>query len=305
MIFENPFKVGLCLSGGAARGMTHLGVLRELEAAGLRPDMVAGASVGALIGALYAHSLDVEEVERVVLAFLKGEDFSDLRGDILVRAREGEERRGFFRRMLKTFRKSLFYSVSMTQLSYLPVNRLESLLAKMVPDINIEDGKIPFACVATDIVNNRPYFLTKGPLRRAIAATCSIPGFFPPIAWDGVRLVDGSWSMQNPVRLLREMGADFVVAIEISQDTHDVSAPGNGLEVVLRSDMVTRITLSNMELKDADYVISPDMRTMDWWDFNKSAACILKGRESAVAAIVELKKGIERARLKKFLTLKV
>lgn len=304
-MFENPFKVGLCLSGGAARGMTHLGVLRELEGAGLRPDMVAGASVGALIGALYAHSLDVAEVERIVLAFLKGEDFSDLRGDILVRAREDEERRGFFRRMLKTFRKSLFYSVSMTQLSYLPVNRLESLLAKMVPDINIEDGKIPFACVATDIVNNRPYFLTKGPLRRAIAATCSIPGFFPPITWDGVRLVDGSWSMQNPVRLLREMGADFVVAIEISQDTNDVSAPGNGLEVVLRSDMVTRITLSNMELKEADYVISPDMRTMDWWDFNKSAACIHRGRESAIAAIAELKKAIEHARLKKLLTLRI
>ncbi|MBI5638046.1 MAG: patatin-like phospholipase family protein [Nitrospinae bacterium] len=305
MIFENPFKVGLCLSGGAARGMTHLGVLREMEGAGLRPDMVAGASVGALIGALYALSLDIEEVERIVLAFLKGEDFSDLRGDILVRERAEDERRGIFRRMLRTFRKSLFYSVSMTQLSYLSVNRLESLLAKMVPDVNIEDSKIPFACVATDIVNSRPYFLTKGPLRRAIAATCSIPGFFPPIAWDGVRLVDGSWSMQNPVRLLREMGADFVVAIDISQDMLDAPDPGNGLEVVLRSNMATRITLSEMELKDADYVIRPDMRKMDWWDFKKSAAFIQKGRESAAAGIAELKKGIERARLKKFLTLKV
>lgn len=304
-MFENPFKVGLCLSGGAARGMTHLGVLRELEGAGLRPDMVAGASVGALIGALYAHFLDIEEVERIVLAFLKGEDFSDLRGDILSRAREGEEQSGIFRRMLKTFRKSLFYSISLTQLSYLPVNRLESLLAKMVPDVNIEDGKIPFACVATDIVNNCPYFLTKGPLRRAIAATCSIPGFFPPVAWDGVRLVDGSWSMQNPVRLLREMGADFVVAVDISQDMLDAPDPGNGLEVVLRSNMATRITLSEMELKDADYVIRPDMRKMEWWNFKSSEACILKGRESAAAGIAELKKGIERSRLKKFLTLKV
>ena len=305
MIFENPFKVGLCLSGGAARGMTHLGVLRELEAAGLRPDMVAGASVGALIGALYALSLDIEEVERIVLAFLKGEDFSDLRGDLLDREREVDGRSGIFRRMLRTFRKSLFYSVSMTQLSYLSVNRLESLLAKMVPDVNIEDSKIPFACVATDIVNNRPYFLTKGPLRRAIAATCSIPGFFPPIAWDGVRLVDGSWSMQNPVRLLREMGADFVVAIDISQDMLDAPDPGNGLEVVLRSNMATRITLSEMELKDADYIIRPDMQQMEWWNFKKSAACILRGRESAAAGIAEIKKGIERARLKKFLTLKV
>lgn len=305
MIFENPFKVGLCLSGGAARGLTHLGVLHELEGAGLRPDMVAGASVGALIGALYAHSLDIEEVERVVLAFLKGEDFSDLRGDLLIREREADERRGIFRRMLRTFRKSLFFSVSMTHLSYLPVNRLETLLAKMVPDVNIEDGKIPFACVATDIVNNRPYFLTKGSLRRAIAATCSIPGFFPPVAWDGVRLVDGSWSMQNPVRLLREMGADFVVAVEISQDIQDVSVPDNGLEVVLRSDMVTRITLSDMELKEADYVISPDTQNLEWWDFKKSDASILKGRESAAAAIVELKKAIERARVKKFLTLKL
>lgn len=305
MIFENPFKVGLCLSGGAARGMTHLGVLRELEAAGLRPDMVAGASVGALIGALYALSLDIEEVERIVLAFLKGEDFSDLRGDLLDREREVDGRSGIFRRMLRTFRKSLFYSVSMTQLSYLSVNRLESLLAKMVPDVNIEDSKIPFACVATDIVNNRPYFLTKGPLRRAIAATCSIPGFFPPIAWDGVRLVDGSWSMQNPVRLLREMGADFVVAIDISQDMLDAPDPGNGLEVVLRSNMATRITLSEMELKDADYIIRPDMHQMEWWNFKKSAACILRGRESAAAGIAEIKKEIERARLKKFLTLKV
>ncbi len=305
MIFENPFKVGLCLSGGAARGMTHLGVLRELEGAGLRPDMVAGASVGALIGALYAHSLDIEEVERIVLAFLRGEDFSDLRGDILVRTREGEEQGGIFRRMLRTFRKSLFYGVSLTQLSYIPVNRLESLLAKMVPDVNIEDGKIPFACVATDIVNNRPYFILKGPLRRAIAATCSIPGFFPPIAWDGVRLVDGSWSMQNPVRLLREMGADFVVAIDIAQDMMDAPDPDNGLEVVLRSNMATRITLSELELKEADYVIRPDMRRMEWWDFKKSEACIRRGRESAAAAIAELKKGIERARLKKFLTLKL
>ena len=111
--------------------------------------------------------------------------------------------------------------------------------------------------------------------------------------------------MQNPVRLLREMGADFIIAVDISQDMLDAPAPDNGLEVVLRSNMATRITLSEMELQEADYVIRPDICEMNWWDFKKSDICMLKGRQSAAASAADIKEKIERARQKKVSTIKI
>lgn len=304
-VFHSEFKTGICLSGGAARGLTHVGAIRELEKNGIVPDMVAGASVGALLGALYAVDPDIDKVERSIVSFLSGSDFSEMRGDIIQGSMEGAERRSIFRKLVASFRKSIFFGISMSQVGFLPEGKLERIVSGILPDIDIADCKIPFGCVATDIVNNRPYYFTKGPLVKAIAASCSIPGLFPPVAYDGMLLVDGSWSMQNPVPLVRHMGADFVIAINIVQDIFGGNGPGNGLEVVLRANTVTRSILSEMELKDADFVLRPDMCEVDWWDFKRSRICVVKGSEKTAEEAAEIHRLLNKARLKKLMKLEI
>ncbi len=292
-------KIGLSLSGGAARGLVHLGAMEELEQAGVPIDMIAGCSIGALIGAMYALDPNVGSIKERIFSFLEVSENQIIPIDYLDKSGE-KERRGIFKRIADSLRKSVFYGISLTQTSLLSGERLMETLGKLVPDVDFSECKIPFACGTTDITNKKAHYITSGSLLKAVVASCAIPGLYPPVKFDGMSLVDGSWAVQNHPDKLKSMGAGFVIAVNIDQKIMDEPEPSTGLEVVLRSNIATRNVLSDLQLKGADVVIQPDICDISWWDFNNSKSCTIKGRESTAEQINQIKRKILAARIKRF-----
>ncbi len=293
-------KVGLALGGGAARGLAHVGVLMELEKAGIPIDLIVGTSIGALVGGMYAINPNADEVKGRILGFFTGKEFNLASVDF-VNSTQSDEEKGLLRRVAQTVRKSIFYGISLTRLSYLSLDMLEKEVAMLVPDIEINETRLPFSCGATDITNSAVYYFHERSLRKAIVASCALPGIFPPVELYGRKFIDGSWAVQNPVACAREMGADFVIAINIDPENDEEMELRNGLDVVLVGNKVTRRMLAKMQLKEADAVVTPNTCDIHWADFGHSALCVERGSDSASKIIPEIKKKLRKARLRKFL----
>jgi NTE family protein len=181
---KDSVKIGYALGGGAARGLSHIGVLKVLHEQGISPDIIAGTSVGALIGALYAGGLEPAEIEQLVL----GLDW-----------------------------KKLLYLVDMTLplTGLLQGKRVVSLLKSILGDATFSQLRCDFACVATDIVSGEQVVLCDGSLIEAVRASISIPGIFTPVAIKGRYLVDGGLINTVPVSVCREMGAKYVIGVNV------------------------------------------------------------------------------------------
>ena len=289
----------MALGGGAARGVAHAGVLVELEKAGIPIDIVVGTSIGAVIGGMYAISPNADDVRAKLLGFFSSRDFQALRVDFM-ESTKNDERRGILRRLAQTMRKSIFFGISVTRLSYLSQEVLEKEISLLIPEMDFSETQIPFSCGATDLNNNDVYYFNEGSMRRAIVASCSIPGIFPPVVYDGRHLIDGSWAVQNPVARAREMGADFVIAVQIETEGDEELEMKNGLDVVLFGNRATRRTLARLQLEDADWVISPNICDVHWADFGKAAECLDYGCKEAVSAIPALKSKLRGKRIRKF-----
>jgi len=293
-------KIGISLGGGAARGVAHIGVIQELENAKIPIHVITGTSIGALVGGMYAVNPNAEQVKEKFLGFLHSKDFEDI-SLMFIEKTKSDEQTGLLQWIAKTVRKSFFYGISLTRLSYLSEDVLKKEIGLLVPDIDITQTKIPFSCAATDLKNNTAYYFDKGPLTKAIIASCSIPGIFPPVQHDGTYLIDGSWAVQNPVARAREMGADFVIAVSIETENGENIETKNGLDVVMMGNRVTRKALAQTQLADADVVITPDVCHIHWSDFSRADDCLAKGCMDAVSIIPEIKRKMRRARFKRLL----
>ncbi|HEB73362.1 MAG TPA: hypothetical protein ENI77_12190 [Nitrospirae bacterium] len=295
-------KVGLSLSGGAARGLIHLGAIEELEKEGVPVDIIAGCSIGALIGAMYAINPDAELVKKKIFAFLENTEDQIIPFDYQ-RDGDGVEKRSLLKKITASLKKSFHYGIALTQLSLLSTERLRESLSKIIPDADFSECAIPFVCSATDITNNRAYYFEKGSLLDAVTASCSIPGLYPPIIHEGMTLVDGGWSALNHPDKLREMGAGFVIAITIQQEIKDDKL-STGLDVVIKSNAVAREALSMSQLKNADVVIEPDVCDINWWDFANSGVCMVLGKKRTADTVKEIKSKLRKKKIKNFFAIR-
>jgi len=302
---KRDFKVGLALGGGAARGMVHLGVIQELEKAKIPINMIAGISIGAAVGALYALEPDAEKVRKKFLHFMRSKDFRGAKMGFLQSAKKDlKGMSGFMDSISRTFRRTLFYGISLTNLSFLPDEVLQHNVKMLIPDVDFSACKIPFACAATDLKSGEVVVFREGSLRDAVVASSSIPGLFPPVITDDNIMIDGSWAIQNPVRQARDMGANFVIAVDIMLHSDAQPALRNSFDVLVSGGVVTRKMLARMQLEEADVVICPNTCEIHWADFSKALRCIKKGAEEAVEMIPEIKKSLKKAKARKYVSRK-
>lgn len=288
-------KICLALGGGAARGLAHLGVLKAFEDARIPVHMIAGTSLGAMMGGLYATRPDAEfwmgRVEQFLHSFVS-------RKTRLAFIRKLEQpnnhTHGFFSDMAFLIRKGVFWGITATQPAFIAEQEYRDLVYPLVPDVLIEQAKIPFACVAADIRYGKRIMFTKGSLRTAISASCSLPGIFPPVEDNGLLLVDGGWVERVPVLCARDMGADIVIAVDVSSDVAQFDET-SGLDIVLRADAVTRIYLNELLAREADIVIHPAVGDTHWADFSKPKEMFLKGETAAHEQLVAIRTVIHRA----------
>ena len=184
-------KVGLALSGGAARGLAHVGVISVLHEAGIPIDMIAGTSAGAIMGAVYARHLDTEKMREYAL------DPS-------------------------WKKRAPMIDPSFPKTGFIKGKKIENLLASFLGGhIDFKDLQIPFACVATDITTGEEIIFNSGSVTAALRASISIPGIFTLTRQRGRYLVDGGLTTPVPVEVVRQMGADFVIAVNVNPDVVD------------------------------------------------------------------------------------
>ena len=278
-------KVGLALSGGGSRGAAHIGVLRELERMRIPIDYIAGTSVGSIIGGLYASGMGVDEIENIITRSNIDEIFKDHQARKDMSIRRKVDHRVFQLDKELGIKKDAEGSRKIHLPSGLKQGQKLSLfLDKLflpVADIdNFDLFPIPFRAVATDISSSEVVVLGGGNITTAIRASMSVPAIFSAVELDGRILVDGGISNNLPVDVVRSMGADVVIAVDIGSHLISRQKLSNALEISLQltSILVRRTTAEQIALLTAgDILIQPDLQGYSSIDFKDAAQLIPEG----------------------------
>ncbi len=242
-------RVGLALSGGAALGAAHVGVLEVLEENGIRPCCVAGTSAGSAVGAVYCAGMSLERIKEIALSLQWGK-----LGRVVL------PRRGFF-----------------------DGSRLEEYLIELIGDRTFDQLSIPLAVAAADILKDELVILSEGRVAPAVRASCALPGVFTPVEYEGRLLVDGGLINNLPVSAVRQMGAEYVIAVDLSsRAAGDRKPPANMLEMWFLS-VATLVRNTHREAELADVVIRPDVGEFNWVDLSRIPILIERGRQAAEA----------------------
>jgi len=274
-------KIGLVLSGGAARGLAHIGVLKALEEQGIKIDAIAGTSMGAVVGGLYASGYKVDELEKLALSIDWQAALSDAppREDVPFRRKQDD--RDFLVKQKLSFRDdgSLGLPLGVIQGQNLAL-LLESLLAHTSDTRDFDKLPIPFRAVATDIANGEKVVFRKGHLPQVIRASMSIPAVFAPVELDGRLLVDGGMTDNIPLDVARQMGVDVAIVVDIGTPLRNRKQLATVVDVLNQS--ITLMTRSNSEeqlaaLKATDVLIQPALAAYGVTDFGKTHEMIDAG----------------------------
>jgi len=258
-------KVGLALGTGAARGLAHIGVMEVLEKEGIPIDMIAGTSAGAAIGAVYAQGKDVSLIKDLAL---------DLGWKQL----------------------ASLVDLALPRTGFIGGKKVKDLLRVVIGgDIKFSDLKIPLACVATDIMTGEEIVINQGSVLEAVRASFSIPVIFTVVKWKGRYLVDGGLVNPVPVSVLKRMGADFIIAVNVIPDISARVQPGedfkpNIINIIMQSIYIGTYSLVGSSLEGADIVIEPQVTPIGYGDFHRAQECILQGKQAAEDSIPKIKK---------------
>jgi NTE family protein len=288
-------KIGLALGGGAARGLAHLGVLEVLEREQVPVDFIAGSSMGSLVGAMYAAQPRVDKLVKKATQVYGSESFASSKIHYLRRGEE-EENSGLLDSVAKRLKQGLVLGSQVTRLSFLEKDDLYELLRPFVDDRDIRSLQIPLGVVVCDLQNSRELVVRKGPVIDAVAASSAVPGAFPPIRLGELECVDGGVVNMVPVSVVRQMGADLVIAVNVSHDSVHPAELKRALELFFRTHEITKRVLIDLQLREAEVVITPQVGQYHWADFTVADKIIAAGREAAEAALPAIHDLLRRTR---------
>ena len=251
-------KIGLALGSGSVKGAAHVGVIKALEQANIPIDLIAGTSVGAFIGALYAGGQPVSAFEKV----------------------------------LPTVRWSQLVQPTIPHKGLVNNNFMARFIEKYIGPVNFEDLSIPFAAVASDAINGEAYILNEGKVAHAVCASTAIPGVMKPVKYGDKLLLDGAVAQPVPVALAKSMGADIVIAVDVSTPMSIKKEPKNLVATILNTIDIMSERIIQDELQLADFVLTPWLET-NQLTFKESTSYIQKGEEVANEVVLDIKKRIE------------
>lgn len=254
-----PPKLGLALGGGAARGFAHIGVIQVLEEAGLRPDFVAGTSAGSVVAALYASGKTGAQLQQI------GESMEEA--------------------AITDWTLPVFNS------GILRGDALAKYVNQQVGGRSIENMTVPLGIVATDLYSGEMMVFQRGDTGLAVRASSAVPAIFQPVKISGRSYVDGGLVSPVPVRAARRMGAQVVLAIDITSPPDSSGSEGT-LAVLLQTASIMGKSINAFELKEADVVIRPDLRAVSSADFSSRKKAIEAGRRAMLELLPQLRAAI-------------
>ncbi|KRG44536.1 Patatin [Stenotrophomonas pictorum JCM 9942] len=254
-----PVKIGVALGGGAAKGFAHIGVIKMLEANGFEPVVVSGTSAGSVVGALYASGMNAFQMQQKAVA-LDEASIRDIR----------------------------LFSGGLVQ-----GQKLQDYVNTQVGNKPAEQLKKPFAAVATQLETGDRAVFVRGNVGQAVRASSSIPGVFEPVSIGGKTFVDGGVVSPVPVDAARQLGAEFVIAVDISSRATG-QRPSGLLGAVGQSITIMGQRLGEQELARADVIIRPQVLDIGAADFEQRGRAILEGEKAAMAAMPQIRAGVAR-----------
>jgi len=249
-----PPRIGLALGGGAARGFAHIGVIQVLEEAGIRPDLVVGTSAGSLVAALYAAGKPGPELARLAL----GMD------------------------------ESAITDWSFPGRGLIRGEALARYVREQTGHRAMEQFPLPLGIVATDLDSGAAMLFQRGDVGSAVRASSAVPAVFQPVKIGAREYVDGGLVSPVPVRFARQMGAELVIAVDISSPP-DGNATGDPFKMLLQTFAIMGRSINQFELKDADVVLRPHLNGVSSADFTARKKAIDAGREAALAGLAGLR----------------
>jgi NTE family protein len=256
---RTPLKIGLALGGGFARGIAHVGVLKVLEENDIPIHAIAGVSAGAIVAAAYASGATPMEIGT----------------------------RGCSMRFADIARWSI------GRMGFVASERMERFLKKLLKCFRFEEMKLPLGIIATDLASGEPVlFRDTGDVNLPIRASCSYPGLFQPVLYNGRLLVDGAMSMEVPARLVRLMGATRVIAVHLPMQG-TAAAPRNMFQVINRCFQIMQTRTEEGWRGMADVVIAPDARGVQWDQFSSAVKLIEAGETAARALVPQIRAWVE------------
>lgn len=248
-------KVGLALGSGLARGLAHIGVIKALLQAGIRIDCIAGTSMGSVVAALFACGMKVKMMERLA----------------------------------RRISRRTWIDFTFPRMGLIAGERLEELLYLLTGRRKFEEVSLPLAILAVDLISGERVVLRCGSIARAVRASCAIPGIFNPVEYGGRLLVDGGVLERVPAKTVRDMGADFVIAVDVGYYIEEYKI-NHIFDVLSRANEVMSREIGLLQPQKADILIMPDMKDVAPFHFHLADEAIARGEDAARQALPGLKK---------------
>lgn len=249
-----PPRIGLALGGGAARGFAHIGVLQVLEEQGIKPDLIVGTSAGSVVATLYAAGKTPTELGQMAM----------------------------------TLDESSITDWVFPGRSLLKGEALARFVRKSTGGRQIESMRLPLGIVAADLKSGQPILFRRGDPGVAVRASSAVPAVFEPVKIGGREYIDGGAVSPVPVRFARQMGADVIIAVDISAIPEGQSTRG-AVDILMQTFNIMGHTISQLEMSDADVVLRPKLEGIGSTDFSARRLSILAGREAALMALPQLR----------------
>ena len=284
--------IGLVLGGGGARGLGHIGVLKALKKHSIPIHMVAGTSIGAVIGAMYAATLDPHWIENKFKEFIDSEAYKRIGLHRLVPTSQPNS--SIFQTAATYMKNQIIINLANDRLGILKQERLSEIIDFMLPVKTFEELKIPFSCLAVDLNSGEDVVFNSGNLIEAIVASSAIPGYIPPIEKDGMLLTDGAVSCPVPVKTVRKMGADFRISVDVGLNHFEPLENPNLLQVLGRAEQITSTRLGEVKSEKADITIRPDTMNVFWAEFDKIDQLIKLGAEETEKQFWQIKDNLKK-----------
>lgn len=259
-----PAKIALVLGAGASKGFAHIGVLKILETNKIPIHMIVGTSVGSVVGALYAYGMNAYDLQKLSFA-IEQKDIIDL-----------------------TFPEN----------GFIKGEKLEEFVNRMVKNTPMERLKIPFYAIATEVQSGQEIIFGKGNTGQAVRASCSIPGIFRPVKIGEKVYVDGGVVSPVAVEAAKRLGADVVIAVDISASS-ERNPPGNTIETILQCINIMYSKLASIQLAKAEVVIRPKVGFIGSADFSKRHEAILEGEKATLEVLPRIQEVLTQLRLER------
>lgn len=291
-------RIILALGGGGARGFAHIGVLKALEQAGIRPTHIAGTSMGAFVGSIYAKTGSAASTEK---AFQELFNWPGFRENAFI-STFGKQDESLWSNLKSAVRSLTMKGNFFTKPFYYNGDGFEDLIRFFFPaDDRFEDLKLPFAAFTTDLISGSSIAVTSGQVVPAVVASASITGMMPPVRYRNLLLVDGEVTDLIPARSLCHHGMNLILAVDVSKDPGILAKPpATGLEVIMRKDDLLQSNYKSVLTSEADLTIRPAVQDADWTDYAQFDQLIRAGYQEtwrqldAIRAALRQKTSVNR-----------